>query len=186
MQAHHSFTVRSTGGVLRVLQTQCAISEAFDPAAITADKYPPSKPFTAIWDTGATNTAITQNVVDACGLKPLSMTMVGGVHGAQLAEVYLVNVMLPNSVGVKQVRVTKGTLAVGTDVLIGMDIITLGDFAITNQCGTTVFSFCYPSQRCYDFVQEWNQMQQQHVAPGGRPGFRGYSPVRSPKSKRHK
>jgi hypothetical protein len=33
----------------------------------------------------------------------------------------------------------------GTDVLIGMDIISMGDFAITNARGKTIFSFVIPS-----------------------------------------
>ncbi len=42
----------------------------------------------------------------------------------------------------------------GADVLIGMDIITQGDVAITNLGGNTVFSFRIPSQKQVDFVQE--------------------------------
>ena len=42
------------------------------------------------------------------------------------------------------------------DVLIGMDIITQGDFAVTNRCGRTKFSFRFPSQADIDFVSEDN------------------------------
>ena len=45
----------------------------------------------------------------------------------------------------------------GFDVLIGMDIITLGDFSITNVNGKTVFSFRIPSTETVDYVQQEKQ-----------------------------
>lgn len=39
-------------------------------------------------------------------------------------------------------------------VIIGMNIITLGDLAITNYQGTTTFSFRMPSQGWIDFEAE--------------------------------
>src|SRR5437016_9233016 len=106
----HSFTVKSQGGILRVLQTPCGIAEAFDPVGTPAAQHPQLQQFQAIWDTGATGSVITQKVVDACALKPISMTQVHGVNSSELSEVYLVNIILPNNVGVRQVRVTKGRL----------------------------------------------------------------------------
>lgn len=170
MQKSSSFTVRSNGGVFRALQTACTIAEAFDPNT-TSQPYPQFHQFQAIWDTGATNSVITQRVVDTVHLQPVGMTLVQGVHSEEMSEVYLVNVGLLNGVGVPHIRATKGILATGVDVLIGMDIITIGDFAITNQGGNTVFSFCAPSHRCLDFVQEHNE-----AAKRSRPGFRGFTP----------
>jgi len=168
-QSSSSFTVRSNGGTLRVLQTLCRVAEAFDPAA--PQPHPQFQGFQAIWDTGATNSVITQNVVDALRLQPTGMTRVQSFDSTKMSETYLVNIALLNNVAVPHVKVTKGSIAVGIDVLIGMDIITIGDFAITNRGGVTVFSFCAPSQRCLDFVQEHNNAQKQN-----RPGFRGYKP----------
>lgn len=62
------------------------------------------------------------------------------------------NIALPNKVAFSNVRVTKGTLA-GSDVLIGMDIISQGDFAVTNTEDQTVFSFRIPSIQRIDFVK---------------------------------
>ena len=111
-------------------------------------------PFSAIWDTGATNSVITQAVVDACGLIATGMAEVHHVDGSSQVETYLVNIGLPNNVGYPGVRVTKGDLPDGDDVLIGMDIITTGDFAVTNVNGTTVLSFRFPSIEHIDFVKE--------------------------------
>jgi Aspartyl protease len=184
MQQHHSFTIKSQGGTLRVLQTQCGVCEAFDPQTTAPAQFPKLQSFLAIWDTGATGSVITQRVVDACGLKPISMAEVHGLNSKTLSEVYLVNFLLPNNVGVKQVRVTKNLIHGNSDVLIGMDIITIGDFAITNQNNSTTFSFCWPSQRNLDFVEELKNLQQQGVLSQGRKGFRDYRPAKAPK--RHK
>lgn len=175
-----SFTLTSDAGTLRVLQSACKVAEAFDPNA--PEPHPELKDFQAIWDTGATNSCVTQNVIDACGLKPLSMTQVHGVGGIHLSEVYLVNIFLPNNLGVQQVRVTRGILATA-DVLLGMDVITLGDFAITNLNGRTVFTFCMPSHRRLDFVAEHNQAAARMNPPRG---FRGYTQPQGAKPKRHK
>jgi uncharacterized protein YecA (UPF0149 family) len=42
-------------------------------------------------------------------------------------------------------------------LLIGMDLISLGDFAVTNFAGKTVFSFRVPSVQMIDFVQSGNR-----------------------------
>jgi hypothetical protein len=113
--------------------------------------------FDAIWDTGATNCVITQSVIDRCGLVPTGQAKVSGVHGEEeTRDTYLVNLILPNSVGVQSVRVTKGDMDF-VDLLIGMDVIGTGDFAVTNLDGITKFSYRYPSQAHIDFVEEANR-----------------------------
>lgn len=172
---------------MRQLQTSCRIAAAFDPAA--PPPHPPFHEFQAIWDTGATNSVITQRVVDACGLQPIGLTRVHGVDSDKESERYLVNVGLPNMVAVQGVNVTKGALPAGTfDVLIGMDIITIGDFAITNVGGETVFSFRFPSEKLIDFVEQHN-VQARLEAKASRSG--GITTVRNPrkpygKASRHK
>ena len=152
------FTTTSLGGLLGVLKNQCAISQAFDPVIGGTPQPAGIQPvqFDAIWDTGATNSCITQAVIDACGLLPIGMAQVTGVGGTTEEEVFLVNVYLPNHVAFSGLRVTRGKF-VGADILIGMDIISNGDFAVTNYQGVTKFSFRVPSQRHIDYVQEHEQ-----------------------------
>ncbi len=78
--------------------------------------------------------------------------MVFHAQGSAHVPVYYVNLGLPNRVEFAQVRVTQGVLP-GCDVLIGMDIINMGDFAVTNRDGATVFSFQMPSMNLIDFVE---------------------------------
>ncbi len=54
---------------------------------------------------------------------------------------------------IENVMIASGKLGQGMDILIGMDIITLGDFAITNYNNKTVFSFRFPSSEVIDFVK---------------------------------
>lgn len=109
--------------------------------------------FNALWDTGATDCVITQAVIDACGLVPTGRAKVTGVHGESEEDTFLVNIALPQDVIVQSTRVTKGRFH-GADILIGMNIIATGDFAVTNFNGITKFSFRIPSQLHIDFVEE--------------------------------
>lgn len=144
---------------------------AFDPAAGGAP--PVIAPFAAIWDTGASASAITQNVVDQCGLAPIGMTKVQTADGEVDAELYLVNMGLPNQVGFMHLQVTKANLGANADVLIGMDIISQGDFTVTNKGAVTVFSYRYPSVVHIDFVREHNEAHLRHrISNSGKGGFR--------------
>jgi predicted aspartyl protease len=150
-----SFTTKAAdNGLLNVLRNDCHVSKAWDP---NGDELPPAmEQFTAVWDTGATNSMITQAVVDKCGLVPISTTTIAHALGTTSdVEVFLVNIRLPNKVGFPGLRVAKAVLSQG-DVLIGMDIINQGDFAVTNVGGSTKFSFRIPSQADIDFVAEDN------------------------------
>ena len=149
---------------MRVLENECQVSQAWVPTG--GDPQPAAVPFAAIWDTGATNSVITKAVVDACGLVATGMTKVDHVDGSSRAETYLVNIWLPNKVAFGGVRVTKGTLTGHANILIGMDIISKGDFAVTNFDGITKFSFRFPSVGHIDFVEESKRPQFQH---GGSP-----------------
>jgi hypothetical protein len=157
-----SFTVTSVGGLIRVLKTQCHACAAFDPKAAPPSQHPPFQSFEAIWDTGATASVITQAVIDKCGLKPTGMVQVHGVHGVQPAETFLVNIRLPQGVAFANIQVTRGEVR-DADVLIGMDIISQGDFSITNVGGKrTVFSFRVPSLVEVDFVEQANRPKFSH------------------------
>jgi len=143
-----SFTARAPGRA-NVLISPCEIAPIFDPKG-PIETHPAFRSYNAIWDTGATNTVINQRVVDECGLKPVGMTLSRDANETRNCEVYLVNLKLLNGILFPVHRVTKQNLA-GADALIGMDIIGVGDFAVTSEMGKTVFSFRVPSEECIDF-----------------------------------
>lgn len=111
--------------------------------------------FNALWDTGAERTTITNNVASLLGLKPVGLVNIAHAQGESIVNQYMVDIFLPNKVRVNSILVNEGILK-DFDVLIGMDIISLGDFALTNRDGKTVFSFQMPSTHLYDFVKQIN------------------------------
>jgi hypothetical protein len=165
----HALTIKGAGP-LAVLITDCHASAAFDPRKTPQGTPTEYHPFKAIWDTGATGSVITQAVVDACGLRPTGMVQVHGVHGPEFAETFLVNIALPNGVAFPNVRVTKGKI-LGPSLLIGMDIITTGDFSITNVGMQTVFTFRIPSIHTIDYVEEANQLKAKAAANAAHQPF---------------
>ena len=100
---------------------------------------------------------ITQKVVDACGLKPSGITQVHGVHGPEYVETFLVNVALPGQVMIPGLRVSLAKQLPEADILIGMDVIVHGDFAVTNADAVTKFSFRVPPVEHIDFVEDLNE-----------------------------
>ena len=149
----HSFTIRSDQ-ILRILATKAKVSPAFDP--LVREAHPSFSEFRAVWDTGSTGSVISQKVVETCRLQPIGMTRAQTAAGERNCEVYLINLMLPNGVGFPRIHVTKMDLGPRTDLLIGMDIITRGDFALTHKNGKTCFTFQCPSLEEIDFTKPSN------------------------------
>lgn len=109
----------------------------------------------AQWDTGATKTCVSKAVVDRLGLTPIGWNMARTPAGERMLPVFLVDILLRNNVIVKDVQVMGSEIGgQGIDILIGMDIIGIGDFAVTNANGSTVFSFRIPSVEEIDFCKE--------------------------------
>lgn len=109
-----------------------------------------------IWDTGATNSCITKTLAEQLDLTVIQKTNVSGVHGVQEANVYFVNITLNNqNITVNALVTEAAELSADhrTGLLIGMNIITLGDFCISNH-GQTVMTFRTPSLEIVDYVNE--------------------------------
>ena len=126
---------------------------------------PDAREYKALWDTGATGSVITRKVVDECGLKPIGRANVHHAKGTSTTLVYLVSVFLPNNVCFPSLRVTEGDLPGNVEVLIGMDIIGRGDFAISNKDGKTAFTFRMPSLERIDFVEQVKKLPRTRTLP---------------------
>lgn len=141
-----SFTLTSPG-VLNALQTDVLVVSDNRNNSIP---YSP-KMWKGLWDTGASGTCIDQRVVADLNLIPIGKKLISTAAGLKETNTYLVDIGLPNRVMIKDVLVSCADLCNELDVLIGMDIISLGDFAITNITGKTTFSFRIPSVSLIDF-----------------------------------
>lgn len=152
MTKFNAFTKKHPG-LARQLLTSCSICEGY--ATVPKTGAPTLMQFRALWDTGATGTVISPKVVADLGLKSVQKSNMTHADGTVEVDVYVINIRLPNGVGFSMVPVLCSNIT-GTDVLIGMDIISQGDFALTNVGKKTVFSFRVPSVETIDYVQEWN------------------------------
>ncbi len=147
----HSFTTQATIRA-NVLQSEIYITPAFTPSPNIA--IPEPRQYVAIWDTGATNSVVTRKVVKECGLKATGVVEVNLAGGSDERNTYFVAIGLPTKVMFPQVKVTDAEDLVGGDVLVGMDIISQGDFAVSHGDGRTTFTFRVPSLEVIDFVKQ--------------------------------
>ena len=108
----------------------------------------------ALWDTGATRTCISNEVVKSLNLIPIGKIDMIGSSGYFTSDTFLLNITLPNDISVANIVVQETEIgAAGIGLLIGMDIITLGDFSVSNYNGKTVFTFRTPSQERIDYIK---------------------------------
>lgn len=140
--------------LVNVLYTGCRIGAAFNNKIQHKEEIPNMHEFRAIWDTGASASVISKNVVDKLGLEPTGIAQVFHANGISIVNTYSASIFLPNGIVFTTLKVTEAILPTGTDVLIGMDIISRGDFAITSSNNKTKFSFQIPSTHNTDYEKE--------------------------------
>jgi hypothetical protein len=99
----------------------------------------------AVWDTGATQTFISRRLGEKLGIEPVDYVPVIGLNGRQKSGLAYISIKLPNDLTIPDKRTLIGDLPESIDILIGMDIIQLGDLHIANTGGQTLFSFVIPS-----------------------------------------
>ena len=98
----------------------------------------------ALWDTGAEMTVVSDKLVKTLGLKPYSKGVLTGIGGENNVDTYRIHVVLPNGFLVCDVEAYCSDIE--DDILIGMDIIKLTDFIVTNLEGKTHFIMRAPSE----------------------------------------
>lgn len=149
-----AFTTKADG-YLRELSNEIFIS----PGEITLGSGQQPNPIKAkaVWDTGATNTCINTRIAKTLNLIPVSKTRISSVNSEEVVNVYIVDIYLPNKVVIHNVQVSEPSALNSCDILIGMDIIRLGDFSITNADGKTWFSFRMPpAKKHIDYISDAN------------------------------
>jgi hypothetical protein len=111
---------------------------------------PPKPPFRqidvrALWDTGAMMSCIGENAAASLDLLQVSSTNLGSLYASQKTKVYLVDLIFPDGKVAANLAIAEVTERADYDIIIGMDIISRGDFAISNDNGKTVMSFRLPA-----------------------------------------
>jgi hypothetical protein len=100
-----------------------------------------------LWDTGANRSCISAKLARQLALTSIRTGETIGANGIFASNMYLLDILLPNKVSVHNVKVTEFIDSDDFDIIIGMDLITLGDFAISNCDRKTVVSFRIPSKK---------------------------------------
>jgi predicted aspartyl protease len=101
----------------------------------------------ALWDTGATMTCIKPSLRDKLKLRQSELVesiIMSGIGGDVEADGTLVSIWLAPNFVIELCPVYIADFPGDEELLIGMDIITMGDFAICNVDGKTSFSFAVP------------------------------------------
>ena len=147
-QTFKAFTL-SYDNCAKFLQTQCTVTKG---TSSQLAKPSEQKTIRAIWDTGAEMSAISQDFVQKLGLIPVGKAKNYTAGGMVNVDIFVINIKLPSNIEFSMIPVTGNDLG-DTDMLIGMDIISKGDFAITNVGWKTTFSFRIPSIETIDFVR---------------------------------
>ena len=121
-----------------------------------------------LWDTGATYSCITSDLANTLNLQPVQKAMLAGIHGAQETNIYWIRVTLDNpNITIPLLASESFDLSDDhkTGLLIGMDVITQGDFCITNHKGNTVMTFRTPSLETVNYedeIMEFNRIMRIH------------------------
>ena len=98
----------------------------------------------ALWDTGAMVSVISPEVAEKLKLDIVDTIQIAGINGESPAEVAIISIRFPNGAVIEDVRVAICSMTPGNEMIIGMDVITQMDIAITNGRGQTQFSFAIP------------------------------------------
>ena len=85
---------------------------------------------TAIWDTGATSSMISEKLARKLNLTPEGTVKVSGVHGIEESNIYTIQLQFNNGFTLNDIQVSEAGNNAGFDILIGMDIIARGIFII--------------------------------------------------------
>ncbi len=97
---------------------------------------------------------ISEHVVEVLGLIPLGRALVSGFHGMAHLRTYGVSISLGKGLAFANMEVVAAKVITDEHhVLLGMDIISQLDFAITNASEQTIHSIQYPSSAKIDFQQ---------------------------------
>lgn len=112
--------------------------------------------FICIWDTGASTSCITSNIVKKYNLTSTGKSdfFTGGHCKSRSTDVYSIDLMFRDDFVFNNLRVLKIEKHDVFDIIIGMDVISKGDFAVSNLNGKTSFSFRIPSFGTANFLNE--------------------------------
>jgi hypothetical protein len=145
-----SFTIKTRKNEL-FLTTSVGISTPFDETHIK--RIP--KPYwtAALWDTGATHCSITASLAKELDLIPASKVRVEHAKGVSYENLYFLTLHVTKKYYVEIELTECQSVSNNFEIIIGMNVISHGDFALTSKNGIITFSFRLPSSTHIDFTK---------------------------------
>lgn len=123
-----------------------------------------SKQVVAIIDTGCTNTSIPTSIVKALDLIPCGTQKMNAVNKSYICNYYVCDILIEDQIQIDNAVLMglpilldeneKEVSTANEELVLGMDILSKCDFAITNRNNCTKFTLAYPSKRDLDFTKE--------------------------------
>ena len=157
-----AFVVK-TNGLLHELPTDVWITPP-TLGAPGSENRPATRKLRAVWDTGASVSVINVGVAHDFDLVQTGIQSVSTANGTYDAATYMCDLYLPNPAIMPDIEVAEANLGPDLDMLIGMDVISRGDFAVTNLNDETWFTFRLPSIQRANFI---NGPNPEHKCPCG-------------------
>lgn len=101
----------------------------------------------ALIDTGANATCISSRISKGLRLERVSSMKISSAQGVSLVPVYEMDLTLPCGTKFSKLSVLEVAGSQNFDVIIGMDILSCGDIAFSNDENNLVFSMRFPSKK---------------------------------------
>jgi hypothetical protein len=87
---------------------------------------------------------ISPEIVSKLKIDIVDTIQIAGINSKSMAEVAIVSIRFPNGAVIEDVRAAICNMSSGNEMIIGMDVITQMDIAITNGGEQTQLSFVIP------------------------------------------
>ena len=132
---------------LKALLDFCLVTGPKSMYAEYSEPEPDDLQMIAQWDTGATYTVISKDVIELLGLKPTGRKMnVVGANGVYKSDTYIVNLHFSEGIVFENLLVAEMVEGIGASVLVGLDVILQSDFIIQPQGDNVLLKFRHPSE----------------------------------------
>lgn len=123
------------GSRAEVIMTACDFYSTDGKRLVHTDK--------AVWDTGSTTTILSHKLIEQLQTQSFRKGDMTGIGGDVSSDTYLVHVAPPTDDVITYIEVMAHDFE-DYEAIIGMDVITYGDFKISSLGGKTKFSFRLP------------------------------------------
>lgn len=126
-----NLTINHDGLVLRII-SQVTVMPDIDGESVTVS---------ALWDTGAMFSMLNDSIAKKLNLLEIGNTRYRHADGVSESSIYVGRLELQGGLEISDIELLGLSDIHDFDVLIGMDIISQGDFRVRNENWNTVFTF---------------------------------------------